>query len=168
MKRGDVFKVGDGEQLYYADAIAPNGSVYALPYDPETGRGKKLTIFKADIEFQVLFNNRKTPPKPPKPEPLKFEDGWDYCEVIRKSEPTDPVSYQVCWFAQTIGSESSTTLGKSSRISWDVRDGTWTGEVSDEESARLRRDLVQTLMSQGWQVIEEDPKKVVLKRKQPA
>lgn len=25
MKRGDIFKVGAGEQLYYADAIAPNG-----------------------------------------------------------------------------------------------------------------------------------------------
>ncbi|MEM9215600.1 MAG: hypothetical protein AAGD25_14810 [Cyanobacteria bacterium P01_F01_bin.150] len=168
MKRGDVFKVGEGEQLYYADAIAPSGKVYALPYDPETGQGRKLTIFKPDMEFQVLFNNRKTPPPPPpKPEPLKLEDGWDYCEIIRKSELTDPVSSQTCWFAQTIGAEPPTILGKSEQIAWDIRDGTWTGEVSDEKSEQLRQDLINTLVDQAWQGIEEKGHGIVLKRKQP-
>ena len=164
MKRGDVFQVGDGEPLYYADAIAPNGNVYALPYDRETGTGKKLTIFKSDVEFQVLFNNRITPPQPPGPEPLKFEAGWDYCEIIRKSETVAPHSSEICWVAQTIASDTSTVLGKSACLEWYARDGHYTGEVSKETSVQWRRELVTDLVGQGWHVIDEAVDKVTLKR----
>ena len=160
MKRGDVFKVGDGEQLYYADAIAPNGSVYALPYDPETGRGRKLTIFKADVKFQVLFNNRKTPPKPPKPEPLKFEEGWDYCEMTARAGE----DYNLYWCAHTIGTDTTALIGKSGRILYDPR-----YEKTDEQAYKVQRQTLMTqFIEQGWQVIEDKEHKVVLKRKQSA
>lgn len=160
MKRGDVFKVGDGERLYYADAIAPNGSVYALPYDPETGRGRKLTIFKSDIEFQVLFNNRKTPPKP---EPLKFEAGWDYCEIIRKSEEVAPYDYETRWVAQSID-EGKAILGKSNVIRNEWRDGQ-ESSVKPETAAEYRQNLVDELAVKGWQIMD-GPRKGYLRRKQ--
>lgn len=160
MKRGDVFKVGDSEQLYYADAIAPNGSIYALPYDPETGKGRKLTIFQSDVECQVLFNNRKTPPKP---EPLKFETGWDYCEIIRKSEDVAPYAYETRWVAQTIDA-SKATLGKSNVIGNEWRDGQ-KSSVMPESTAEYRQKLVDELRAKGWQVMD-GPHKGYLRRKQ--
>lgn len=164
MKRGDVFKVGDGEQRYYADAIAPNGNVYAVPYDSETGKGRNLTIFKSDVEFQVLFNNRKTPSKPPESASLKFEAGWNYCEIIRKSEDVAPYSSETRWVAQTLAADTITVLGKSDRLAWYARDGHYTGEVSREKSVQWRKELVNKLVEQGWHVMDEAVDKVILKR----
>lgn len=152
MKRGDIFQVGAGEQLYYADAIAPNGGVYALPYDPQTGRGKQVTLFKTDTEFQVLYNNQKTPPNSPEPEPLKFEEGWDYCKIGQKREEVAPYAYETRWVAQTIGS-TQTVVGKSREISYEWRDGQ-ENSVKPETAAKWRQDLVDELMAQGWQVLD--------------
>ena len=50
MKQGDVFRVGDEDQLYLVEAVTPGGSIYARKFDLYQGAYDEPIAFKENNE----------------------------------------------------------------------------------------------------------------------
>ncbi len=154
MEKGDVFRVDEQEPLYIAEAVAPNGTVYAREFDLYKGASGEPESFQSNVQFSVLFNTRKA----------ENDEGWQYCEIRHAAEWADEWTGTEWFEAQETSSAYEASIARTPAQHF-IRGETWL-DIEDDKSKKMHQNLVDKLLADGWvEVIERRMKWYTLRLK---
>jgi hypothetical protein len=140
MQQGDVFQVGDEDQLYLVEAVTPSGTIYARPFDLYRGpSGEPLTL-QESADLKVLFNDLHP----------EQEEGWEYCDIVHVIDPRDSWTGYECFAAELAGAEGKYAV--ASAASYFIR-GEPVLEYKHEKSEKVHQELLDALLQRGWEIV---------------
>ena len=139
MKPGDVFKISGDEQLYFADAVTPSGSIFAHKFDLEKGAYDQPVSFPSSSISEILFNTFEP----------EQEDGWEYCNIVQKLFPEEGYPSKEWLEAVAEDVNGVHSAGKSQTLV--VLQGDPMLSYKDEKKEAILQELVNELEKEGWQ-----------------
>lgn len=143
VKRGDIFRVGDDQQLYLVDATTQGGSVYARKYDVTKGGYGEPVLLKKDAILNVL-SNETTPEQ---------VEGWEYCTIKHQTIWKDDWIGDECFIAEIKQQEKGVIVEKSASQLFVRGEPTLT--FPNDQNRAIHQALVNKLTANGWQVVLE-------------
>ena len=141
MKPGSVFKVKGEEQLYFADAVTPSGSVYAHRFDMDKGAFGEPVVLSPGTELEIVLNTLQ---------PEK-EEGYEYCEIEHRVRLRQGWPVKEWYEAEAEGPTGKYTAGTSKALG--VMKGDTILPVQIKKSEAIHQRFVSDLLSDGWELV---------------
>jgi len=143
VKQGDIFRIGDEEQLYRVEATTQGGAVYARKYHGGQGAYGESLLFQKNVALNVLFNEASS----------EQQEGWEYCTIKHQTTWKDDWTGDECFIAEIQQQGTIVTVDRSA--SQRIVRGEPTLPFQNDQNRAIHQALINNLLAKGWQVVLE-------------